>query len=105
MAISTLLIGLTGSFAAWFALRLVAGIGGAFVLVGASARAMSHLAFHRRLEASGWVFAGVGIGVIVAGSIALAFGVNRLRPESAWVLLGVLCALVVACSFRYPPPR
>jgi len=100
VAVSTLLIGLTGSFAAWFALRLFAGIGSAFVVVGASAWAMSHLAFHRRPEASGWVFAGVGIGVIVAGSIALAFGVNRLRPETAWVLLGVLCALVAAMAWK-----
>jgi hypothetical protein len=61
---------------------------------------MSHLAFHRRPEASGWVFAGVGIGVIVAGLIALVFGVNRLGPNNAWLLLGVLCALVATVAWK-----
>jgi predicted MFS family arabinose efflux permease len=100
VAVSTLLIGLTGSFGAWFALRLLSGIGSAFVLVGASTWAMSHLAVHRRPEASGWVFAGVGIGVILAGLIALAFGVNRLGPDTAWMLLGVLCAVVATVAWK-----
>jgi predicted MFS family arabinose efflux permease len=100
VAVSTLLVGLTGSFGAWFALRLFSGIGSAFVLVGASTWAMSHLAVHRRLEASGWVFAGVGVGVALAGLIALAFGVNRLGPDHAWLVLGGLCALVAATAWK-----
>ena len=100
VAVSTLLMGLTGSFGAWLALRFISGIGSAFVLVGASTWAMSHLALHRRSEASGWVFAGVGVGVILAGLVALAFGVSGQDPDTAWVLLGAVCALVAAGTWR-----
>ena len=100
VALSTLFIGLTASFVGWFALRFLSGIGSAFVLVGASTWAMSHLAVHRRPEASGWVFAGVGIGMALAGLIALAFGVNRLGPHMAWMVLGGLCALVAAAAWK-----
>jgi predicted MFS family arabinose efflux permease len=100
VAVSTLLMGLTSSFGAWLALRFISGIGSAFVLVGASTWAMTHLAFHRRSEVSGWVFAGVGLGVILTGLIALAFGVSGQGPDTAWVLLGMVCAFVAAATWR-----
>jgi len=100
VAVSTILMGLTSSFGAWLAFRFISGIGSAFVLVGASTWAMSHLASHHRSEVSGWVFAGVGVGVILAGLLALAFGVSGQGPDTAWVLLGTVCALVAAGTWR-----
>lgn len=100
VAVSTLFVGLTGTFYVWLALRFAAGIGSAFVLVGASMWAMAHLAVHRRPEAAGLVFAGVGIGMTVAGLVALACGALRLNPDSAWMTLGALCALVALAAWR-----
>jgi predicted MFS family arabinose efflux permease len=100
VAASTVLMGPSTSFGAWLALRFASGIGSAFVLVGASTWALSQLASHRRPDASGWVFAGVGVGVTLAGLVALAFGVSRQGPQTAWVLLGTLCALVAAATWR-----
>src|SRR3954447_4849694 len=67
VAVSTLAMGFTNSLQLWLLLRLIAGIASAFVLVGASAWALAHLAVHQRSDLAGWVFAGVGIGICVAG--------------------------------------
>src|SRR4029453_361811 len=63
VALSTLAMGITSDLLTWFALRFVAGVASALVLVGASAWALAHLASHRRSDLAGWVFAGVGIGI------------------------------------------
>jgi MFS family permease len=101
VAISTLAMAFTSSFLAWGALRLIAGIASAFVLVGVSAWALSVLAAHQRPSWSGLVFAGVGTGILVAGLAALAIGAIGFSPSLGWLLLGVVAsvtALFVACS-------
>ena len=60
----------------WLLLRLVAGVASAFVLVGASAWALAHLASQGRSDLAGWVFAGVGIGICLAGLVALALDIR-----------------------------
>ena len=89
VAVSTLGMALTSSFPAWFALRLIAGIASAFVLVGVSAWTMAALAAHGRPAWSGWVFSGVGIGMLLSGVVALAIGAVGLAAPLGWVLLGV----------------
>lgn len=100
VAASTTAVGFTSAFETWFALRFVAGVGSAFVLVGASSWALAHLAAHGRPQASGTVFSGVGVGVFVAGIVALVAGSVQANPAHAWVLLGGLCALVAAAAWR-----
>ena len=94
VALSTLAMGITSSMWQWLILRLVAGVASAFVLVGASAWALAHLASHRRTDLAGWVFAGVGIGICLAGLVALALGSFRGVPEQAWTTLGVSALIV-----------
>jgi MFS family permease len=84
----------------WIALRLVAGAGSAFVLVGASNWALAHLASHRRGDLAGWVFAGVGLGICLAGLVALVLGASRIGPGHAWAALGVIAALVAVSTWR-----
>src|SRR5947207_15198821 len=67
VALSTLAMALPSSFPVWFVLRLIAGIASAFVQVGVSAWALAMLSDHQRSIWSGWFFAGVGTGVLVAG--------------------------------------
>ena len=94
VALLTLAMGITSSMWQWLILRLVAGVASAFVLVGASAWALAHLASHRRTDLAGWVFAGVGIGICLAGLVALALGSFRGVPEQAWTTLGVSALIV-----------
>jgi MFS family permease len=94
VAISTLVMAFTSSFLAWVALRLIAGIASAFVLVGVSAWALSELAAHQRPGWSGWVFAGVGAGILVAGLAALTIGAIGFAPSLGWLLLGVAASAV-----------
>src|ERR1700753_2311060 len=63
IALFTLVMGLTDSFASWIAWRLIGGAASAFVLVGVSGWAIPALTRHERAHWSGHVFAGVGIGI------------------------------------------
>ncbi len=100
VAIATAAMGSTSAFAPWFVLRLVAGIGSAFVLVGASSWALAHLAANSRPQGSGSVFSGVGVGLLVAGVVALVAGIIQADPAHVWFLLGGLCAAVAAAAWR-----
>src|SRR4051812_45511265 len=101
VALSTFAMGITSTLLTWFVLRLVAGVGSAFVLVGASAWALAHLASHRRSDLAGWVFAGVGIGISVAGVIALASGTLRRTPAQAWAALGIIALLIAVLTWGH----
>jgi MFS family permease len=94
VAASTLAMGFTSAYLAWLVLRLIAGIASAFVLVGVSAWALAKLALNQRSTWSGWVFAGVGIGILLAGIAVLVIGAIGLTPASGWLLLGAVASLV-----------
>ncbi|MEX0589923.1 MAG: YbfB/YjiJ family MFS transporter [Xanthobacteraceae bacterium] len=107
VAVSTLAMAFTSSFLAWLGLRLVAGVASAFVLVGVSAWALAVLAAHQRSTWSGWVFAGVGTGILVAGLAVFVIGTMGLAPALGWLVLGgaaSLVALFVACSITDTAP-
>jgi len=96
VAIFTLAMGATASYGAWVALRLAAGAASAYVLVGMSAWALHGLSELGRSAWSGWVFAGVGIGMGAAGLVGLVAGVRGYGAGSAWLVLGTVSATVAA---------
>ena len=100
VAASTAAMGLTAAFEYWLVLRWMSGVGSAFVLVGASSWALAHLAAARSPRSSGAVFAGVGVGIVVAGLVALGAAIADADPDGAWLLLGVLCAGVAVFTWR-----
>jgi predicted MFS family arabinose efflux permease len=100
VAVSTLAMAFTSSFLAWLMLRLIAGVGSAFVLVGISAWAMAALAAHQRSTWSGWVFAGVGAGILFAGLAVLVIGMMGIAPALGWLLLGGAASLVALSAAR-----
>jgi MFS family permease len=100
VSLSTLAMGWTASFPLWVLLRGVAGVASAFVLVGASAWALAQLAARHRNDLAGWVFAGVGVGISVAGCIALAAGAAHVPPGTAWLGLGALASAVTLLGWR-----
>src|SRR5439155_13604216 len=64
----------------------------AFVLVGVSAWAMPILARCNKGQWPGFVFAGVGIGIIFAGLVGLAAGLDAWASRSTWIVMGVVAA-------------
>ncbi|WP_407178056.1 YbfB/YjiJ family MFS transporter [Bradyrhizobium sp. STM 3562] len=96
----TLAMGLCDSEPVWLALRFLAGIASAFVLVGTSAWAMPILARHRREEWSGHVFSGVGIGIAFAGLFGLAAGLDAWGSRATWIALGVVALVLAGLLWR-----
>jgi MFS family permease len=92
VAVLTVAMGFSRSPPLWFALRFLAGVASAFVLVGVSAWAMPILARCNKVQWSGVVFAGVGIGIVFAGFVGLAAGLDAWGSRSAWIVMGVVAA-------------
>src|SRR3979490_2079824 len=92
VAVLTLAVGLGRSLLLWFAFRFSAGVASAFVLVGVSAWAMPILARCNKGQWSGFVFAGVGIGIVFAGLVGLASGLDAWGSHSTWIVMGVVAA-------------
>jgi predicted MFS family arabinose efflux permease len=98
VGVSTLAMAFTSSFSLWLVLRLIAGVASAFVLVGVSGWALAVLAAHDRPGWTGWLFAGVGAGILFAGAAVLAIGATDLAPAVGWIVLGAAacCVALVA---------
>ena len=99
VALLTLAMGMTAEHAAWSILRFAAGVASAYVLVGVSAWALPMLAERDRSAWSGWVFAGVGVGISLAGLVGLIAGVGAHAPAGAWLVLGGISAVVAAIAW------
>jgi predicted MFS family arabinose efflux permease len=94
VAIFTVAMGLSDSLSLWFAFRFAAGLASAFVLVGVSAWAMPILARYNKGLWSGRIFAGVGVGIALAGLLSLAASVHSWGSRSTWVAVGVVAAVL-----------
>src|SRR5204863_7552912 len=109
VAATTLAMGQTAHMGAWLALRLLAGVASAWVLVFASAWCLeqfqSGAAPDRRARLGATLFAGVGVGIAVAGALCLVLIVRGAPSSLAWTLLGVLAlapALMLPRDFGAP---
>ncbi len=100
VAFSTMAGAFADSLGEWIAARLAAGVASAFVLIGASAWTLTALAHRQRMRWSGWVFAGVGAGIFLAGLTALMVASIGAPVRSAWWALGVLAATVAVLTWR-----
>ena len=100
VAMLTAGMGLSDTFGAWLALRFLAGVASALVLVGVSAWALPILATQQRATWAGWVYAGVGVGIFLAGMVGLATGLLGEPPAHAWLLLGGCSAVVALAAWR-----
>jgi len=100
VAFTTLAMGLTESFAAWMLLRALAGVSSAFALVGMASWAMGILARERRAEWAGWIFFGIGSGIVLAGVIGLTAGAFEWSPASSWLLFGAVAMAIAVAAWR-----
>src|SRR5437016_6089319 len=88
---TTLAMGITHQPAVWAALRLAAGMASAWVLVHVSAWCLPRLMARRTL--AGAVYAGVGVGIVVAGALCAALMAWRAASSEAWIVLGAVSLL------------
>jgi MFS family permease len=104
VAFFTLAMGVTADFPWWLLWRFVAGVASALVLVGISAWALQRLGRAERAHWAGWLFAGVGVGIVFAGLVGLVIGVREMAPSAGWLLLGTAATLTLALTWsRFPP--
>jgi predicted MFS family arabinose efflux permease len=100
VAVLTLAMGLGRSPLLWFGFRFAAGVASAFVLVGVSAWAMPILARCNKEQWSGLVFAGVGTGIVFAGLVGLAAGLDAWGSRSTWIVMGFAAAALAFFLWR-----
>ena len=96
IAVVTFAMGITHAFALWLVLRLAAGAASAWVLVHVSAWALDHLHALRRADASGVVFAGVGVGIAGAGLLCLGLMSLSVDADHTWQWFGAVALLLTA---------
>ena len=98
IVVATAAMGAFDGLAAWIILRFVAGVLSAYTLVATSAWALQHLVRAASARLSGIVYAGVGLGIALTGLFCVAAAQPGVPAGQLWLELGVLAALVVACS-------
>jgi hypothetical protein len=80
-------------------LRFLAGVASAWVFVATSVWCLGALASRNAAAASGWVYAGVGIGIVLAGALCLVAAAAGARSASIWLQLGGLALLLAGPVF------
>jgi len=100
-AVSTAAMGLVEGPAPWIALRVAAGILSAWTLVATSAWVLQYLAQADRSDLSGMAYAGVGLGIFLAGLFCLVGARPGMPASRLWVGLGAVAAVMIAapCYF------
>ena len=101
IGISTLAMGLTENFYFWAILRLVAGLCSAFTLVVVSNFFIKHLAEIGHPQKQGWIFSGVGAGIVIAGLGTLAVMVFGIGSAQTWQMFGIgslVAAIVISMN-------
>lgn len=100
IALATFAMGVTHVFALQLILRLLAGTASAWVLVHVSAWALDHLHALGRADASGVVYAGVGIGIAGAGLLCMALMAGHAGSVRTWEVFGLASLVFTAATWR-----
>jgi predicted MFS family arabinose efflux permease len=83
-------MGLTPSLAVWLLLRFVAGAASAWALVSTSVWCLAWLARFDNPSGAGLLYAGVGLGIALAGLYCWRAGAANVAPDALWLQLGAL---------------
>ena len=101
IGMSTLAMGMEHRFAVWIALRAVAGIASAWVLVFISTWTLERLVVLGRSDMGGTVYAGVGAGIVAAGGACLLLMGMGGSSAVTWVVLGIVSLAVTATVWPF----
>jgi MFS family permease len=105
IGLTTVLMGLSNSYAIWLFARWLAGLCSALVLVVISTHFVKHLTESGRPDLLGWVFAGVGGGTVIVGLASLLIMVTDSPSWWGWRSFGVMTlAATVAILFLVGGP-
>ena len=96
IGICTLGMGLTNNFIIWMFLRWLSGVCSAFALVLVSNFYIKYLAKVGHPEKQGWVFSGVGAGIVIVGLGTMAIMVSQLGSSLSWQIFGVISLVAAA---------
>jgi len=99
IALTTLGMGWAEGMPAWWALRFASGVASAMVLVGVSAWALPRLTAGGAAGRAGIVYAGVGLGITLAGLLVLLGKAAGLGSGTTWLALGVLASLATLAAW------
>ncbi len=97
---STLAMAVTHGMPVWLALRFIAGIASALVMIGVAGWALVQLASARRGELGGWIFGCVGISIALVGGIVILIGTTVGDPRPVWAILGLIAAAIALVTWR-----
>ncbi len=89
IGVATLAMALDAGFAAWALLRFIAGVGSAWVMIHTSALVLERLAPLGRPILAGVLYAGVGAGIVAAGSLCVFLMALDAGSSTAWLVLGI----------------
>jgi predicted MFS family arabinose efflux permease len=103
VAATTALMAVTTNLAAWSAVRFVAGLASAGVLVLATGLVLDDLRRQGRTSLSGWLFSGVGLGIVVSGVVVRLTG-DALGWHGDWLLLALLATVAIYPVWKWLPP-
>lgn len=99
IALLTALMGVTAEPRAWLALRFLAGVASAWVLVFGAALVLQRLAALHRGGLGAVMFSGVGVGIMLAGLLTLAFASAQRSSFEAWLALGAAALALAAATW------
>ena len=94
IGVVTIGMGLVAGFVFWAALRAIAGVASAWVLINASAWCLERLAPLRSPLLNGTVFAGVGVGIALTGAVCLGLMSVHASAAGAWIVIGAIALLL-----------
>lgn len=95
IGVGTVGMGVTDDFTVWLILRWLNGVCSVLVLVLVSNYYVKHLAENGGAEYQGWVFSGVGAGILIAGLGCLVFMVNQIGSSLSWQIMGVFSLIAI----------
>lgn len=100
VALTTALMAIGDSWAAWAAWRFIAGLGSAIVLVSTATLCMGRLAAMGQSNKAGIVFAGVGAGIALAGLLCMGLALAHVSSSTAWLVMGLMALLGTIAARR-----
>jgi predicted MFS family arabinose efflux permease len=102
VATTTALIATTTDLAIWSAVRFVAGLASAGVLVLATGLVLDDLRRQGQSSLSGWLFSGIGLGIVVSGAVVRLTG-ETFGWRGDWLVLALIAAAAIYPSWRWLP--
>ncbi|MBZ9797475.1 YbfB/YjiJ family MFS transporter [Mesorhizobium sp. ES1-4] len=94
-AVLAALMGLTGAMAAFLAIRFLAGLASAFVMVFMASIVFSHIGAARRGDLQAWHFGGVGLGIAISAAMMAVLVTEHAGWAQGWLWSGAISA----CGF------